>query len=151
MRHLILALMIALLPLRGWVGDAMATQMAAHALQKTAVEAASDHHPQETYATQIVAAHAHETWAKRTFDHQDTATQGTVMPPDCLEHTAPTGTDHSDSGCADCAFCQVCHTVALTSSEPNLTSSAHPSALAQREAAPFASAEAALGQKPPIS
>ena len=29
MRHFVLALMIALLPLRGWVGDAMAMEMAA--------------------------------------------------------------------------------------------------------------------------
>lgn len=28
MRHLILALLIALLPIRGWVGEVMATQMA---------------------------------------------------------------------------------------------------------------------------
>ena len=57
----------------------------------------------------------------------------------------------SGSGCPDCAFCQACHTVALTSAEPNLSSSVHASALPQPAAAQFASAEAALGQKPPIS
>jgi len=82
------------------------------------------------------------------------------MPADCLEHGAGASTEgvsneltstDSGSGCADCAFCQACHTVALTNAAPKLASSEHPSALPQPAAAQFASAEAALGQKPPIS
>jgi hypothetical protein len=157
-RHLIFALMIALLPLRGWVGDAMATQMAVHSLHQAGLESSSSHQP-ESFATETIASRAGNTWATSSFDHQATVMHA-AMPADCQEHGAgmsPGGTStdlastDSGSGCPDCAFCQACHTVALTSAEPNLSSSAHPSALPQPAAAQFASAEAALGQKPPIS
>jgi hypothetical protein len=40
MRHFLFALLIALLPLRGWISDAMATQMAAGQLQHQTTQAA---------------------------------------------------------------------------------------------------------------
>jgi hypothetical protein len=149
-RQLIFALMIALLPLRGWVGDAMATQMAVQTV----------HQASKTVATETIAAGADNSLASGTFGHHSGANQADTMPKDCLEHSSTVATDvqgtdlaSNDSGgaCPDCAFCQACHTVALTGAEPNLSPSAPPSALPQPAAAQFASAEAALGQKPPIS
>jgi hypothetical protein len=147
-RHFIFVLMIALLPLRGWVGDAMATQMAVHSLHQAGLESSSSHQSPEFLATETIAASAVNTSATGSFDHHATPAHD-AMPADCLEHTG-TGAD-SGSGCPDCAFCQACHTVALTGAEPNLSSATHPSALPQPATAQFASAEAALGQKPPIS
>jgi hypothetical protein len=151
-RHLIFALMIALLPLRGWVGDAMATQMAVHSLLQTGIESASNQQPHEADATETIAAGARNTAAAGSFDHHAAAAQG-AMPADCLEHGGATdlASKDSGSGCPDCAFCQACHTVAMIAAEPNLSPSAPPSALPQPAAARFASAEAAPGQKPPIS
>jgi len=50
--------MIALLLLRGWMGEAMATNMAATWLQ-----------PAQS-ATKTIAANAHEAWAQATFNYQ---------------------------------------------------------------------------------
>jgi hypothetical protein len=66
MRHLVLALMIALLPLRGWVGDAMATQMASSSI-----------------AIESRAARAHEMAATASFDHQNQAIETAHALPDC--------------------------------------------------------------------
>jgi hypothetical protein len=165
-RYLIFALMIALLPLRGWVGDAMATQMAVHTLHQAGIESSSvpsspaSQPAPEAIAIKTIAASAGITWATGTSDHHSGANQPAAMPPDCQEHAAAMTTDGASTNlastdasgaCPDCAFCQACHTVALTGAEPNLAPSAHPSALPQPTAAQFASAEAALGQKPPIS
>lgn len=151
--------MIALLPLRGWVGDAMATQMAVHSLHQAGIKSASSHQSAQSPATESIAASAGISWANGTFHHQ-TAAAPAAMPADCPEHASPVGSDgegidrasaDSGSGCPDCAFCQACHTVALTSAAPDLSLGVHPDALPPPAAAQFASAEAALGQKPPIS
>jgi hypothetical protein len=152
-RHLIFALMIALLPLRGWIGDAMATQMAVHSLHQAQIESVSAQPPHQAGATEIIAAGAGNTWAAAPFDHHAASAQS-AMSADCLEHGGasadPAGND-SGGACPDCAFCQACHTVALTSAQPSLSSSAQPGTLSQPAAAQFASADAAPGQKPPIS
>lgn len=59
----------------------------------------------------------------------------------------PEATVHCDS----CAACQACNTVALSSLTTNAASLWAPPALPHSPAAQFASAVAALGQKPPIS
>jgi hypothetical protein len=156
-RHLFFVLMIALLPLRGWVGDAMATQMAVYAVHQAGTASSSTQRTSESVATEIIAAGAGNTSATGSFDPHTTRA---AMPSDCLEHAGASSADgastdlagnESGGSCPDCAFCQACHTVALNGAEPNLSSTAHPSASPQPAAAQFASAEAALGQKPPIS
>ena len=136
MRYLVILLMVVLLPLRGWAGDSMATQMAG---SQIAIESG--------------ASHAHETRAAVTSNRENkvnpdchdamygqSATQETSSP-------APNG-DHSGN-CQTCQACQACHTVALlpallvvagnvSSPQVRLTGTA------------FTSAAAALGQKPPI-
>ena len=68
----------------------------------------------------------------------------------CADHLAAEQC-HSSDNHGSCQACQACHTVALSlafdSVHPVLASSTLP----QIAAAQFASAEAALGQKPPIS
>ena len=155
MRHLVLALLIVLLPLRGWAGDAMATQMAGAAI-----------------ATESGAASAHEIKATASLDHSKEVFEEVRAIPDCHEqmshHTdadkgadkrADKGADKSASSehCGTyqvsqvCQACQACHTVALSSSPLLVAVSFTSPQLRPAHAAAFTSAAAALGQKPPIS
>jgi hypothetical protein len=137
MRHLVLALMIVLLPLRGWAGDVMATEMAS-----------------ASFAIDKVATSAHETGARGLFDHQNWTTEAEKTVPDCHEQLA-TQTETNNAAttdhCGTCQACQVCHTVGLSPSPLSLTASFSPRQLRPTRAAEFTSAATALGQKPPIS
>ncbi len=66
-------------------------------------------------------------------------------------HDADHDTDHSAGTCESCSVCQACHNVALLVTaddlKPILNTLWTPTELAD----PFASADAALDQKPPIS
>ena len=141
MRHLVLALMIVLLPLRGWAGDAMATQMASAAI-----------------ATETGAARAHEMAPAAALDHQNVLVEASKAVPDCHEHFAdalagqdPLETAATSDHCGTCQACQACHTVALSPSAFAVTASFTPPQLRPMRTAAFTSAAAALGQKPPIS
>ena len=136
MRHLLFAVLIALLPLRGWVGDAMATQMAAGQIQHQAVQSAAE------------AGHLHE---DVEMAHTSHATETPALH-DCAELPADGDNSHAADGhCETCAACQACHTVALTPAAPALPPYFSASTLPLPAADPFASADAALRQKPPIS
>lgn len=138
MRHLVLALMIALLPIRGWVGDVMATEMA------------STMATQPENATKMVAAHAHAAGAEGQLGPEMAHQQAAATMPDCPGHgDAPAPAAHAS--CDACQACQACHTVALSppaaSAVPLLTALTPPHSPVAR----FASADMAPGQKPPIS
>lgn len=139
MRHLLLALMIVLLPLRGWMGDAMATEMASGAAV----------HLQT--ATKKVADHVHQAGAAPHFDHVSSQAEAPSAESDCSGHDAANGTSVADTHCATCTVCQACHTVALSPAAAHGVAVLSPPALQHSPAAQFASAVAALGQKPPIS
>jgi len=142
MRHLLLIVMIALLPLRAWAGDAMATGMAAGQMAQL----------QQTHvATEKIAADAHAASAKADFDHQKAAPGADRAMADCAGHGAE-DTDHAGNAhCDTCSACQACHTVALANSAPKLVATFQAFALPHSAAYQFASANAALRQKPPIS
>ncbi|CAM3593776.1 hypothetical protein [Polaromonas hydrogenivorans] len=139
MRALFFVLMITLLLLRGWTGDAMANGMALASLQHP-------HQPQQS-TTKTIASHAHEISAEDHFDHES------AMPAahDCAGHAADDAAPAADGHCQSCDTCQACHSVALTpaavGANPVFGSRTRP----HTKAARFASAEAAPGQKPPIS
>jgi len=139
MRHFLFAILIALLPLRGWVGDAMATQMAAGQLQ---------HHHTEAAAIQADHVHEHEAMDAAHADHH---AQAPVMH-DCADQTADDGDSQSADGhCETCAACQACHAVALSPAALDSMPVFSAPTLPRPAADPFASADTALGQKPPIS
>lgn len=150
MRHLLLALLIALLPLRGWVGDAMATQMAAGQMQHSQSQEHGEQHGQQHGATKTIAEHQDAILAAAHFDHEEMAEAASVDEPDCAGHSSGEGTQAADGHCDSCAACQACNTVALSLTGPDLspvfTSVAPPLPAADH----FASADAALRQKPPI-
>jgi hypothetical protein len=147
MRHFLLALLIALLPLRSWVGDAMATQMAAGQVQHSQ----SQLHGQQHDATKTIAEYQDGALAEGHFDHEEVAEAPPTAEPDCAAHSANGDASTADSHCESCAACQACHTVALSlmgsSAGPVFTSLA----LLYPAAELFASADTALRQKPPIS
>ena len=150
MRVLVLILMIALLPLRALAGDVMATQMAS-----------------SLSAIENGAARAHKTGATSTFTLQQDPVDIPKAMPDCHEqpasdHSAADGDadalgSHSQSAtpssdhCNTCAACQVCHTLALSPHAPGDVALFASPQLRQTSTAVFTSADAALGQKPPIS
>lgn len=139
MRALLFVLMITLLLLRGWTGDAMANDMALASLQQP-------HQPQQS-TPETIAAHAHGTSAQAYFDHK----LATSAMHDCDGHAAEGSGPASDGHCQSCSVCQACHSIALTpvalGAAPVFDSRTQPRA----KAACFASAEAAPGHKPPIS
>ena len=149
MRKPFFVAMIFLLLLRGWVGDAMATGMAVGHIQRV------------DFATETIADFARETRAGRHFDHAsaggqaDSLVQTAAGHSDCAGHGASLTSDpiapEAAAHCESCSACQACHTVALSPLVTHTDSFYKPPALTQAPAAQFASAVAALGQKPPIS
>ncbi|MFI5444880.1 hypothetical protein [Polaromonas sp. UC242_47] len=139
MRHLFLALMIVLLPLRGWVGDVMATEMAAPRLVQ--IQAAME----------TVADHADTAGASAHSDHTSEQLPVVQATPDCAGHDAGGSAPSSDAHCASCALCQACHIVALSPPAAQALPMLSPFTPPHSPVASFASADTALGQKPPIS
>jgi hypothetical protein len=131
MRRWFVLLLIALLPLRAWVGEAMAGEMLAQ--QAVGAHAQADPVPHGMHAAAKAAAH------------------------DCMEgHAAPAHHDsvplaHGQDDCPTCAACQVCSSVALNLEPPRLPTTAAPHALPANGPARFASALAARAVEPPIS
>ena len=139
-----LALMIMLLPLRGWLGDAMATEMAGKAVPAM----------QQQVAAKIIAVHAHETSDANHFSHETAAPETSQAVLDCAGHSSVEAlqpTASNDEHCGSCQVCQVCHTVALSPPAVLLIAAFQAPGLLRAGAAQFTSAQVALRQKPPIS
>ena len=151
MRIFLFALMIALLPLRGFAGDVMATEMAIQlAAQHSQQNEVRDHHAD---ATKHVATHADHSGASGHFDsHHETAAaqEAAATANACAGHVGAEQC-HSSDNHGSCQACQACHTVALSLALNPVQTVFPSSTLPHLAAAQFASAEAALGQKPPIS
>ena len=135
MRRWFFVLLVVLLPLRGWVGDAMAMQMAM-----------PGQHAPATGALQHVDGNADPAKAHGSAP-------ALAGADDCGGHTKVQGTsdDAMDAAhCEACAMCQTCHTVAVLLL-PELLVAAQDSPLSLPTAVQvFASADRALFQKPPI-
>jgi hypothetical protein len=120
MRRFIFILMIALLPLRGWMGEAMATEMA---------------------TMNLIATQATNTPA--TADLTDSNSM-----VDCDMHKTKTADNKPAK--ALCTHCQACHATGLASTVqiPSFDQVQYAQPLAK--ASKFVSANLALTQKPPI-
>ena len=120
MRYLVVALMIFLLPLRGWTGDAMATHMAVTAVSS---ESGANHIHEKSALTDCAG---HQGGGQADLSESKTVNGET------------------------CQACQACHTVALSSNTAvdSVLFVAPPPLLVTT--AQFFSADTALGQKPPI-
>ena len=144
MRFFLLALMIVLLPLRGWMGDAMATGMAASNLY-------------QEVATKTVPTHAHETGVEsleKHVDHETDEQNSTQALQDCAGHISVQAdqlTLTNDGHCGSCQVCQVCHSVALSPTTVMVATAFNAFAPPHATPTQFTSAQVALRQKPPIS
>lgn len=127
MRILLLALMIVLLPVRGWMGDTMAAQMLAQKLHGQSASAAVD--PED-------------------------AAKAAVMP-DCPGHEAEAGPDDApqteklNADCGTCSACQVCHSSACLGNASALSLLKVPHATPRSGLMTFASVDPLAGFKPP--
>jgi len=128
MRILFLALMIALLPLRGWVGDVMAMERLGQAL---------------TTAPVVAAVHG-ECHEMQQHQGQDDAHEDMSQP-------AGHASGHAQGDCSGCTVCQICHSVALASTPVPASAAELPTAVPPSDVRLYASAEPAPGFKPPIS
>ncbi|MES2945262.1 MAG: hypothetical protein V4772_20540 [Pseudomonadota bacterium] len=162
MHRLALILMILLLPLRGWAGDAMAIGMAAgqltaqlQAVQKKPASVAAQSTPVHAHEPNV-AAHAHsENADSHALSSAEPVAKAQTMH-DCGDMQAGLPDEMADHGnssmdCGNCPSCQACHTVALSVPAEKSIAILNPAALADAAAQTFASADAALSQKPPIS
>lgn len=143
MRPLFFVLMIALLLLRGWVGDAMANGMALAPLQPS--------HPASELRQ--LATKTAATAAIHTTDEAAHPTAHPAAPeaaPDCAGH-ATANDDAASTHCQTCDACQACHSMALTPPAASPSTAFGPRTQPPAQAARFASADPASGQKPPIS
>ncbi len=124
MRHYLIILMIALLPLRSWAGDVMAVSMATQALT--------------TANAELVVKHV-------ATDMQDCA--GHSGSANDLPEAAASDEGH----CKTCVTCQICHSVALVSIDVLASDPPDVNRLKSTSASTFASATLADSVKPPIS
>ena len=155
MRHFMLALLILLLPLRGWTGDAMATGMAAGQLM--AVHSSQPSSAPD--AIKKIADHAHDGKASAHIHPEKTlaAAAGVETSVANIQTSHDCGTSAAESSntaamdCGSCSSCQACHTVALSSAVMKSLATLNPAAQPEAVIVPLASADAALSQKPPIS
>lgn len=138
MRHLLLILMIALLPLRGWAADGMTVSMGVRQLQ----------------ASQAVSA-VHGAAAK---SQQPFAATQVAQMLDCDMVMAAADASKNDTAdsvpsplCKGCTACQLC--MALVTGYPGVQTATLPRPQAKRLAGrvSFTSAVRAPGFKPPIS
>lgn len=153
MRFLILAIMIVLLPLRGLMGDAMATDMAINMAAGVA------------NTTKTIATSAYKTSPGEQFEQklslQAAPASSVQAHSDCGGHVSSEAAasvgahaaqdDAQDEHCKACQSCQACHTVALPSSLQAVKRGFAAPLMLPTGAARFTSAYSALGQKPPIS
>jgi hypothetical protein len=128
MHRLILILMIALLPLRTWAGDIMAVQM----LTPTGFS--------QSAAVVDLSGASHEMQKAEA---------------DCPGHSADASGAEAklspQSHCNTCVACQICHSVTITVSTPNLVAQLAFAQAPTFDTPRFTSAQPALSQKPPIS
>ncbi len=140
MHRIFLILLIALLPMRGWIGDATAAQMASQAVVKgtfvLAEEAGS--------ATKTEANHAHMAGTSDHFHAEITI--------DCASHMANGSSPASDKEhCNTCGVCQVCNSVTLAMPSPVAATATIALWVPPYRSTRFTSADRALSLKPPTS
>jgi hypothetical protein len=120
MRRFIFILMITLLPLRGWMGEAMATEMA---------------------TMNLIAIQAINTLATADFSDSNSM-------HDCDMHKTKTAENKPTKPL--CTHCQVCHAAGLVSTVQIVSFDKLQYAQPLAQASQFASASIAHRQKPPI-
>ncbi len=139
MRRFIFILMIALLPLRGWMGEAMATEMATMHL----------------IAVQATNTPADATFNATTEDFSSVSSiSASAMPADCEMHAKAVSdaSEASDASASNqsCTHCQSCHAAGLVCAVQIISAVTTHNPAPAAHVSLYASAKLALSQKPPI-
>lgn len=147
MRHFLLALMIALLPLRAWVGDSMALAAWDVSSSGPVAQAVSAVHHSAGQATATVATKASEPpshTAQQVFNSSGLSNAMAGMP-DCHgpDNTANSGHNHK--------LCDLCNGPALGQVTLSIVGTVARDRLLVTRHERFMSAEPQPGQKPPIA
>ncbi|MBP7565214.1 MAG: hypothetical protein KA795_04335 [Burkholderiaceae bacterium] len=163
LRLALMLVVMAMLLARGWMGQAMAMEMAmnpATAHASTPRGMAPAHHAAASgghdAAAQASSGHAHVITAVEPPPCHGSATLMAQATPDAPEshhtsHATSQEDSHDTSHCGTCTLCQVCHSVAMTDDAATGSPFALPQAAPLQPAPRFASAEPHQGFKPPIS
>jgi len=159
MRRLILAVMIVLLPWRGWMGDVMAMDTAL--VTQNAIQSIADHDHltmgsahSDTDSGLFAARGGHGLCPEHV--HADASAPGAAPAglPGTGAHDDATDTDSDSDQASDggaCTVCQVCHTVAMSADAASLPALPLPALVPEMSFPSFTSALPAPGLKPPIS
>lgn len=154
MRVFLFVLMVVLMPLRGWVSDAMATSMAA-------AEVASSAH--SAMAIKNIASKAENIGANGVFYLKNKVTTGHQLhqsqisgdlhaaATDCAGHSDALDLTAGGEACGTCAACVACQLSAIQLSPAISQASSLPRPALLLALRDYSSADMALGQKPPIS
>lgn len=134
MRRWLLVFLVLLLPVRGWVGEAMAGQMLQERVAQVQMAQAHGGHQQLHHVDQA---------------HHDGSAAGTPHAHHGLVASAPADTGSAHGDCGTCAACQVCSSVALSPSVPTIPAGAFSQPRPQAIQRSFTSAEALHAFKPP--
>jgi hypothetical protein len=145
-RRFLLILMIALLPVRGWLGDAMAMQL----VQAPASAAHLHQHASDVaVADRAIAHHGDHAAHADHADHANHADHAAHEAGLCKAGDADKACEPSLH--VQCGTCQMCHSVAASLPEALALPSAVPQGTPGFHASAFVSAEPAPAFKPPIS
>lgn len=149
MRTLLLALMIVLLPLRGWMGDAMAISMAGMQLGGGAMPHAMAMTTLARHSMAPQSGHATPQATHQDSGHKDCAGMPMMMAA-ALEN-APDEAAGAMTGCESCALCQVCSSTLMGVHPLQTAALETPQASPRSAPAQFSSNHPQRGHKPPIS
>lgn len=141
MRHLLLALLIALLPIRGWVGNAMALTMTS---QGAAVQVMDEGSHRLDRLEHSVAVHAA---VHAPMDGQADTGHGAHHPDPHTDSHTP----NDDEPAHAHGSCDVCNGPAMALGWPASAALPQPQVLASTPAVRFASTVLPQRVKPPIS
>ena len=161
MRIVLFALMIILLPLRGWVSDAMATSMAVAQMGASSqvVDSAIKSRAIQADKTGTSGGFDRENIVLTAYSHVMASSTETAndqgefkeAASDCAGHAGNAQDAATSDACGSCSACLTCHVSAIQGGTVVLQAFSLPRAAPQLERRHFASADTALSQKPPIS
>lgn len=141
MRHFLLALLIALLPIRGWMGNAMALSTVGVATATQAAQAMADDQEWLDCQEHSPAVHA-AAHATGDAPAEDVAN---------AHHDTPHHTADADEPSHAHGACEVCNGPAMALGWPTGMTLPQSQAMARTPAVRFASTVLPQGVKPPIS
>lgn len=152
MRHFVFALMIVLLPLRSWMGDAMAYSMSFNAMGHGMHTATSAINPGTSNAAYLVATNDDTTLTSGS-NSVNMAVQappnhpchGADAAPEALAEQSP-----ASNASNACTACQVCHLTACLPLPLHNLVQARTSAFAAQPSMLWTSADQSILTKPPV-